>query len=212
MVSTEHTEEAERLIFDLLEKTKAQCLDAVFSANTHSLMHWAWQVKQFGPLWCASSKMFESADYLLQSKFTRSVNHLPLIIERYHQNKQSLRESVRDDKFSDYCNSLRISSEIFHKRAISNGVPDDLCNAGDLFYSNYQSSAFHLDSLAHLSLFNSFVSFKQNNKLRFGQIRSFFNKNGVEMLAVYLFKVVQTTKSPRPVSCEIYLFVKVEKT
>ena len=94
MVSTEHTDEAERLIFDFLEKTKAQYSDVVFSANTHSLMHLAWQVKQFGPLWCASSIMFESANYLLQSKLTGSVNHLPLIIERYHRNKQSLRESV----------------------------------------------------------------------------------------------------------------------
>ena len=32
------------------------------------------------------------------------------------------------------------------------------------------------------------------------------------MLGVYLFKVVQTTKCPTPVSCELYSFVKVEKT
>ena len=134
--------------------------------------------------------MFESANYLLQSKFTGSVNLLPLIIERYHRNKQSLRESVRHDKLSDYCNSLRKTSKFFRKRAISNGVPDDLCNAGDLFYSNYQSSAFHLDSLAHSSSFNSFISFKHNNKLRFGRIRLFFNKNGAEMIGVYQFKVV----------------------
>ena len=212
MVSREHTDEAERLIFDFLEKTKAQYSDTVFSANTHSLMHLAWQVKQFGPLWCASSMMFESANYLLQSKFTGSVNHLPLVIERYHRSKQSLRESVRHHKLLDYCNSLRKTSKFFRKRAISNGVPDDLCNAGDLFYSNYQSSAFHLDSLAHSSSFNSFISFKHNNKLRFGQIRLFFNKNGAEMIGVYQFKVVQTTKCPTPVSCELYSFVKVEKT
>ena len=47
------------------------------------------------------------------SKFTGSVNHLPLIIERYHRNKQSLRESVRHDNLSDYCNSLRKTSKFF---------------------------------------------------------------------------------------------------
>ena len=51
--------------------------------------------------------MFESANYLLKTKFTGTVNHLRLIIERYNRNKKIRREMPANDAPLGFCQKLR---------------------------------------------------------------------------------------------------------
>ena len=82
--------EADKLIKKFLRKIEEIYGPHVFSPNVHSLNHLSWQVKN-RPLWCISAIMFESANYVLKTKFTGTVNHLRLIVERYNRKKDQTR-------------------------------------------------------------------------------------------------------------------------
>ena len=119
--------------------------------------------------------MFESANYLLQSKFTGTVNHLQLLVERYIRNKDSYRREIGDNKLAEFASKLR-GKKRFFKQCLSSGIPDDIRAEGDVFYSNAKLSFFELDSLFHQSSRNSDISYRSNGRLRYGQIRVFFHK------------------------------------
>ena len=87
MTSSEYAKDAEKHLDRLLDMTQEDHSEVVFSANVHALTHLPWQVRNYGPLWTNSGMMFESANYLLSSKFTGTVNHLSLLVERYHKSK-----------------------------------------------------------------------------------------------------------------------------
>ena len=107
LFSSEHCRVAENLFerFHLL--TAEAHSDKVFSANIRSVNHLVCQVSCFGPLWCTSAIMFESANYLLRCKFTGTVCHLKVLVDRYIRNKNSCCENPRKDTLYDLCLSLR---------------------------------------------------------------------------------------------------------
>ena len=73
----------------------------------HSLNHLPWQVKKFGPEWCTSAKMLESANHLLKAKLSGTVNHLRLIVEMYNRYKSVKRRKPVKDALHDLCLNLR---------------------------------------------------------------------------------------------------------
>ena len=99
--------EADKLIKKFLNQMEEICGTNVFSPNVHSLNHLSWHVKNYGPLWCTSAIMFESANYLLKTKFTGTVNLLRLIVEWYNRNKKIRREMPSNDALFGFCQKLR---------------------------------------------------------------------------------------------------------
>ena len=52
--------------------------------------------------------MLESENYLLNSKFTGTVNHLPVLVERYHRNKEAWRASIKENEpLAAFCLKLQ---------------------------------------------------------------------------------------------------------
>ena len=115
VISSLHANEAEKLIRSFLLQLKNRYSEEIFSPNVHALSHLAWQVRSFGPFWTASAMMFESANYLLQSKFTGTVNHLQLLVERYIRNKDSYRKEIGDNKLAEFASKLRGKKRFFKK-------------------------------------------------------------------------------------------------
>ena len=134
MILSKYADDAGKLISIYLQKLDEDYGEVVFLSNAHSLTHMAWQVRKFGPLWATSAMMFESANYLLQSKFTRTVNHLPLLVERYRRNKDSLRVDMMGDCLQDWCPNLRQSKLKLKRRPVVSNVPEDSRKEGDAFY------------------------------------------------------------------------------
>ena len=64
--------------------------------------------------------MFESANYLLQSKFTGTVIILPLIIEKYHRNKDTMKQNVGDNHLAELCHRLKNTETRFEKNKLDN--------------------------------------------------------------------------------------------
>ena len=107
LLSSETCDLADELIKQFHFLTCEAYTDKVFSANIHSLNHLARQVKCYGPLWCTSAIMFESANYLLRCKFTGTVSHLKVLVERYIRNKNSCQMSPQRDRLYDLCRQFR---------------------------------------------------------------------------------------------------------
>ena len=107
LLSSENCDLADELIKQFHFLTYEAYTDKVFSANIHSLNHLAWQVKCYGPLWCTSAIMFESANYLLRCKFTGTVSHLKVLVERYIRNKNSMLMSPQRDRLYGLCRQFR---------------------------------------------------------------------------------------------------------
>ena len=64
--------------------------------------------------------MFESANYLLQSKFTGTVIILPLIIEKYHRNKDTMKQNVGDNHLAELCHRLKNTEKRFERIQLDN--------------------------------------------------------------------------------------------
>ena len=103
LLSSENCDLAYELIKHFHFLTCEANTDKVFSANIHSLNLLAWQVKCYGPLWCTSAIMFESANYFLRCKFTGTVSRLNVLAERYIRNKNSCQMSPQRDRLYDLC-------------------------------------------------------------------------------------------------------------
>ena len=211
LCSNEHSVLADQLIkrFQLL--TVEAFSEKVFSANIHALNHLAWQVGCFGPLWCTSAMMFESANYLLKCKFTGTVNHLKLLVERYARSKMSSQEVPRADRLQDLCFSLR-KIKTFKRRCVSlHEAPADLQHLEAIFYSNQKFEYFNLDSRLHNSAKNSFVSFVSGGRKGVGQIRVFFTHNKEEFVSLLIFKIVSEIR-PAESSAEICSYYEIVET
>ena len=174
--STKNCDGADVLIkrFDLL--TSEAYGENVFSANINSLNHLAWQIRCFGPLWCTSAMMFESKNYLLRCKFTGSVDHLRLLLERYLRNKNCSKQNPRHDILFDMCNKLRNHLSFNRKPLLVSEVPDDLrilFNAK--YFGNQKFNNFVIDA-AEISCPNSFVSFYFYDEKLLGQVLVFFEE------------------------------------
>ena len=210
LFSSEHCRVAENLIerFHLL--TAEAHSDKVFSANIHSLNHLAWQVRCFGHLWCTSATMFESANYLLRCKFTGTVCHLKVLVDRYLRNKNSCCENPRKDTLYDLCLSLR-ERKSFKQRAVClHEIPSDLKDLSAQFYSTQKFENFTLDSISHSSCRNSFISFVCDGEKKLCQIRLFFTIDKQDFASVVLYQIEKKHR-PSQSTADVYSFYEVRK-
>ena len=126
-MSSKYVDAADELIQFFLKRTEDAYSDIVFSPNLHSLSHLAWQVKNFGPLWACSSMIFESANYLLKSKFTGT---------------------VAEDSLADLCHQFRNTTKRFNRIVLDQSrLPFQFRNEITPFYSNAKFAYFELDSI-----------------------------------------------------------------
>ena len=51
--------------------------------------------------------LFESANYLLQSKFIKTVNHLAMLVERYKRNKANFSCAIENDSLGKLFRTLK---------------------------------------------------------------------------------------------------------
>ena len=209
LISSQFAKTAGILLQRFLDCLKEDHSEVVFSPNVHALSHLAWQVKSFGPLWTTSGLMFESANYLLQSKFTGTVNHLPLLVERYGRNKAAYSFEIANDCLSEFCFELKKRSKRFKLNVLTAGIAKDLLDKGDLFYSNCQIKNWEFDSLAHGSSKNSYISYISNNYTKYGQIRLFLSSNGFKKIAVDVINVIEGFKSGEVSGVPIFSFLRV---
>ena len=160
----------------LFLKTEANT-EKVFSANIHSLNHLSWQVGCYGPLWCTSAIMSESAYYHLTCKFTGTVNHLKLLVERYFCNKALNRETPSYDQLHDKSLSFRKQKAFKRQHLAAHEAPNDLRFPKARFYTNFCWKILLLilsfTVLQNVSQF-SYVSFVLGGDKSVGQVRVFF--------------------------------------
>ena len=127
--------------------------------------------------------MFESAKYLLQSKFTGTVNYLAFVVERYRQNKASYASKVDTGSLTGLCLELELRAKYFTKKAVKSSILERSRGEGNEFYSDAQIRGLEFDLVAHFSSVNSYVSF---SKHKYGRIRKFMVKNGLEKIGIQL--------------------------
>ena len=185
LISKKYADEAHKLIKVFLKKTEETFDSQVFTANVHSFNHLAWQVKNFGPLWCTSAMMFESANYLFRTKFTGTVNHLRLIVERYLRNKADRRRLPEKDALESFRLELR--------REKTEEVQKDSNTSGKLFFEKFRYKTFTLRASKYENA-NSFISFMHNNLVSYGIVCSFYKLFGANYAVVQRLKVNSSGK------------------
>ena len=191
--SSEHCREAENFIERFRFLTEEAHSDKLFSANTHFLNHLAWQVRCFGPLWCTSAIMYESANYLLRCKFTGTVCHLKVLVDRYIRKKNSCRENPRKDTLYDLCLSLRERKSFKQLAVCLHEFPSDLKDLSAQFNSTQKIENFTLDYLSHSSCRNSFIYFVCNSEKKLCRIRLFFTIDKQDFASVLLYHIEKNT-------------------
>ena len=211
-MSSKYVDAADELIQLFLKRTEDAYSDIVFSPNLHSLSHLAWQVKNFGPLWTCSSMMFESANYLLKSKFTGTVNILPLVIERYHRNKDTLKQHVAEDSLADLCHQFRNTTKRFNRTVLDQSrLPFQFRNEITPFYSNAKFAYFELDSIFHSNSNNSYVTFLLDDAPHCGQAQ-YFMGGCPEKVMIQHFKIVESYQCTKKVDLPIFSFHEVKQS
>ena len=161
-----------------------------FTINVHYLTHLRWQVENYGPLWCTSAFMFESANNLLSKPFTGTVNHLELIIERYVRRKNLLSKKLKNDNLFDFTQSLGNTTKPYKERPIVNDsvLPVHIDPSDSCLRSTMEVNYLRLDSLSHSTSSNAYVSFSFGTKVEFGEI-VYFEKAEENICLVNLFTV-----------------------
>ena len=161
LTSRQNANDAEKLIALFLKKTEDRCGQAVFTANMHSLSHLTWQVKNYGQLWSSFAIMFESANHLLKTKLTGTVNHLRLLVERYVRNKTERDKVPDNDLLKDLCLSMRNEKK---------------CEIGKIRTVQGSSVKMFFDNLS-FKMFN----FQIRNKKKENSFVSFFLRRSIEI-------------------------------
>ena len=199
--------EADKLIKKFLNQMEEICGPNVFSPNVHSLNHLSWQVKNYGPLWCTSAIMFESANYLLKTKFTGTVNHLRLIVERYNRNKKIRREMPANDALFGFCQKFRKERETMQP---SLRVPTVLstCKMEKTFFDSLRVKNFNIHSFQK-NEHNACISFIRDGTAVYGLVEQFHSARDVNYAIVSTFKILKTEK-PEDVSLNILSYIEVE--
>lgn len=163
--SRKHTQLANELLTEFGKLTVKHYGEESLSANVHSLVHLAWQVQSFGPLWCLSAMPFEAANFSFKRNFTGTVNHLCLQADRYLKKKEGLRKKPKKDSLFKFCNKLQ-KRKSFKKRYLTNdGLSTKYkTEASATFYCNQQFSFFEIVSANNKTDKNSFISYHCQKK------------------------------------------------
>ena len=199
--------EADKLIKKFLNHIEEIYGPNVFSPNVQSLSHLSWQVKNYGPLWCTSAIMFESANYLLKTKFTGTVNHLLLIVERYNRNKKIRREMPANDVLFGFCQKLRRERETMQP---SLRVPTILSTRKKekTFFDSLRAKNFDTHSFQK-NEHSACISFIRDGNAVYGLVKQFYSARDVNYAIVSSFKFLKTEK-PEDVNLNIFSYIKVE--
>ena len=193
----QHIDECSRLIDEFCQEM-ASIDQKNQTYNLHSLRHLAWQVKNFGPLWTTSAMAFESAHHILNVKFTGTVNHLGLMVERYRRSRALKTHSVPEDNLKNFTEGLLSKRKDIcpaHRMKMLplmqyfNELGSNLSARLKLGRIVYESESYEL------SKSTSYVKFKQAGNVCFGQILFFFVENNRNFCMLKRFEVVQFHKS-----------------
>ena len=160
--------------------------------NLHSLRHLSWQVKNFGPLWATSATCFESAHHLLSVKFTGSVNHLELLIERYTRSKELSRVATDNCPLTTFCNEiLKMKTRFEPKyRMVSSDLMKKYQERGFDVSARLKIGKIIFESKSYMpSQATSFVEFQSKDKLRVGQIQFFYKAFGIDHCFIREFDI-----------------------
>ena len=209
MTSSKHCCYAEKVIEKFLQDTKEDYSEVAFSANVHSLTHLTWQVRNIGPLWTSSGMMFESANYLLNSKFTGTVNHLPLLVERYHRNKEAWRASIKENEpLAAFCLKLRGKKPFKKDILLPSQVPPHLIKQGRSFYRCRKFENFSLEGPPNEK--DCFFSAEHNGALICGKVCAFFTEEDNHYVSAQMFKILKSYASPLGTSNNVFSYHIVE--
>ena len=181
--------------------------------NLHSLRHLAWQVKNFGPLWTTSATAFESAHHILAVKFTGSVNHLELLVERYSRCKRLFRTEFKDPLLGSFFErTLNTESQIdCQHRMISMPLMKQFKERGFKLKARtkvgrlvYESESYELSQNA------SYVEFQFEGKVSIGRILFFYEKNGRNRCLIEKLECVELAipGNCRDMNAFVFVFVK----
>ena len=207
-----HTALADTLLKRFVKLTAEYYGEDVLSSNIHSLLHLAWQVESFGPLWCLSAMPFEALNFFFKRNFTGTVNHLGLQADRYLKKKDALRKKPKKDLLSKLCAKLKKEKPFKHRYLTSDGLASkfSLENSAK-FYSNQKFPFFHVESVHHGTTKNSFVSFNCNGNKKFGQVQVFFDEGESNGVVIQEYRSVAFVR-PRESGLQIYLYNELKKT
>ena len=148
--------------------------------------------------------MFESVNYLLRTKFTGTVNHLRLIVERCLRNKADRRRLSEKDALESFCLELR--------REKTEEVQNVSNTSGKLFFEKFRYKTFTLRAWASkYENANSFISFMHDNLVSYGNVRSFYKLSGANYAVVQQLKVNSSGK-PILSSVDVVSFLEFTET
>ena len=128
-----HSTKVGSLLAKFLLKTNEQCNEMCFTINVHYMTLLRRQVENYGPIWCTSAFMFESANNLLSKPLTGTVNRLELIIERYVRRKSLLSTKLKNDNLLDFSQWLGNTMKPKERPIVNHSVlpvhiiPSDSC-------------------------------------------------------------------------------------
>ena len=209
MTSSEYAKDAEKHLDRLLDMTQENHSEVVFSANVHALTHLAWQVRNYGPLWTTSGMMFESANYLLSSKFTGTVNHLSLLVERYHKSKDVRRATLENDRLAKFCSKMN-GTRMFKRKSIPpTEIPEAARSYGTAFYKNQQFSNFQIEGFGNTK--DCYVCVLVDRQMICGKVRFFFSNGSKNYVSIQVYKLKKLFKSPIGSQNALYSYMIVEE-
>ena len=210
MTSKKHVRDARAHIDEFLLRTKNDYSESVFSANVHALSHLAWQVTNFGPLWTTSGMMFESANHLLSSKFTGTVNHLQLLVERYRKNKESRLELILKDPLTSFCEKMK-GSRLYKRKVLPTILaPEELRKPERVFYQNIQFKSFEIR--CHPNEKDCYVAVCFHGDLLCGKVRVFFSEDNTDFLSMEVYNTLTSTTSSLGSDCGLFSYHIVEES
>ena len=133
MTSSDYAKGAEKHLDRLLDMTQEDHSEGVFFRKGARTDASTWQVRNYGPLWTTSGMMFESAYYLLSSIFTGTVNHLSLLVERYHKSKDLRPATLENDRLAKFCNEMNGIRMYKRKSIPPSEIPETAKSYGTAF-------------------------------------------------------------------------------
>ena len=146
---------------------------------------------------------------MLNSKFTGTVNHLSLLVERYHRNKEAWRASIKENEtLAAFCLKLRGNKPFRKDFLLPSQVPPDLFKQGRSFYCCRKFENFSLEGLPNEKDF--FFSAEHNGALIWGKVCAFFTEEDKHYVSAQMVKILKSYASPLGTSKNVFSYHIVE--
>ena len=134
--------------------------------------------------------MFESASYLLKTKFTGTVNHLRLIVERYNRNKKISREMPANNALLGSCQKFRRKRKTMQPNLRVSTVLST-CKMEKKFFDNLRVKNFKIHSFQK-NEHNACISFIRDGTAVYSLVEQLYSTRDINYVIVSTFKVLKT--------------------